>query len=309
MMVPRPEVVAISVDLPARGMPRRGRRLAVHPLSRLSRARSTRSSASSTSATCSRRCTSAAVDNVVIADLLRKPYFVPETKDLGALLAEFRRRTSTWRSSSTSTASMQGIVTLEDLLEEIVGEIEDEYDLPDESFEQVDDRTIRVHGTFPIDDFNERFEVGMPHEDYHTLAGFVFGAARPRARGRRRGRLERAQVRRHRRRRHADREAPGRVPARGEGGGRRRRPPDAPARLRGGRGASVVAGATRDPAARAPRARSRRAAGRRADGEEAARASSGLETDRRRARVPAAPLRAGRARASGSSSSSARTRR
>jgi len=70
---------------------------------------------------------------------------------------------------------MEGIVTLEDLLEEIVGEIEDEFDLPDESIEQVDDDTIRIDGTFPIDDFNERFHTDLPAEDYHTMAGFVFG--------------------------------------------------------------------------------------------------------------------------------------
>jgi magnesium and cobalt exporter, CNNM family len=70
---------------------------------------------------------------------------------------------------------MEGIVTLEDLLEEIVGEIEDEFDLPDESIELIDDDTIRVDGTFPIDDFNERFHTDLPVEDYHTLAGFVFG--------------------------------------------------------------------------------------------------------------------------------------
>ncbi len=70
---------------------------------------------------------------------------------------------------------MEGIVTLEDLLEEIVGHIEDEFDLPDESVEQVDDDTVLVDGTFPIDDFNERFHTDLPVEDYHTLAGFVFG--------------------------------------------------------------------------------------------------------------------------------------
>jgi putative hemolysin len=71
--------------------------------------------------------------------------------------------------------SMEGIVTLEDLLEEIVGEIEDEFDLPDETVEQIDEDTIRIDGTFPIDDFNERFKTDLPVDDYHTIAGFVFG--------------------------------------------------------------------------------------------------------------------------------------
>jgi putative hemolysin len=115
------------------------------------------------------------VDNVVIADLLRKPYFVPETKDLAALLAAFRAQNQHMAIVVDEYGSMQGIVTLEDLLEEIVGEIEDEYDLPDESLERIDEHTIRVHGTFPIDDFNEQFGIAMPDEDYHTLAGFVFG--------------------------------------------------------------------------------------------------------------------------------------
>ena len=107
---------------------------------------------------------------------------MPETKDLGAAARRFPpRRTSTWRSSSTSTARSQGIVTLEDLLEEIVGEIEDEYDLPDDSVQRIDERRIRVDGTFTIDDFNEQFEQRLPQEDYHTLAGFVFGRARPRS--------------------------------------------------------------------------------------------------------------------------------
>jgi putative hemolysin len=115
------------------------------------------------------------IDNVVIKELLRQPYFVPETKDLAALLAEFRAQNQHMAIVVDEYGSMQGIVTLEDLLEEIVGEIEDEYDLPNESMERLDDRRIRVDGTFPIDDFNEQFQVAMPDDDYHTLAGFVFG--------------------------------------------------------------------------------------------------------------------------------------
>jgi putative hemolysin len=70
---------------------------------------------------------------------------------------------------------MAGICTLEDLLEEIVGEIEDEFDVPEEQIEQVDDDTYRIDGMFPIDEFNERFGTELPDDDYHTIGGFVFG--------------------------------------------------------------------------------------------------------------------------------------
>ena len=101
---------------------------------------------------------------------------VPETKDLAALLAEFRRQNQHMAVVVDEYGAMQGIVTLEDLLEEIVGEIEDEFDLPDETVERLDDDTVRIDGTFPIDDFNEQFGAEVPQEDYHTVAGFVFGA-------------------------------------------------------------------------------------------------------------------------------------
>src|SRR5213079_1332652 len=96
-------------------------------------------------------------------------------KDLGALLTEFRRTNQHLAVVIDEYGSMEGIVTLEDLLEEIVGEIEDELDLPAETVERIDDDTIRIDGTFPIDDFNERFHVDLDHEDYHPVAGFVFG--------------------------------------------------------------------------------------------------------------------------------------
>ncbi len=112
---------------------------------------------------------------VKIDEIVRPTHIVPETKDLAALLAEFRRTNQHMAIVVDEYGEMEGIVTLEDLLEEIVGEIEDEFDLPDESVEQVDDDTIRIDGTFPIDDFNERFRTDLPAEDYHTVAGFVFG--------------------------------------------------------------------------------------------------------------------------------------
>jgi putative hemolysin len=115
------------------------------------------------------------IDNVVIEEIVRPAYVVPETKDLASLLGEFRRQNQHMALVVDEYGAVQGIVTLEDLLEEIVGEIEDEYDLPDESVERIDERRIRIHGTFTIDDFNEQFDLQLPQEDYHTVAGFVFG--------------------------------------------------------------------------------------------------------------------------------------
>jgi putative hemolysin len=116
------------------------------------------------------------IENVDIAGLVREAYVVPETKDLAAMLAEFRKVNQHMAIVVDEYGSFEGIVTLEDLLEEIVGEIEDEYDLPDESVEQLGDGRIRIDGTFPIDDFNEQFGQELPQDDYHTVAGFVFGA-------------------------------------------------------------------------------------------------------------------------------------
>lgn len=113
--------------------------------------------------------------NVDVESILRPPYVIPETKDIAALLAEFRKTNQHMAIVVDEYGDMEGIVTLEDVLEEIVGEIEDEFDLPDESVERVDERRIRIDGTFPIDDFNEQFDCSLPIEDYHTMGGFVFG--------------------------------------------------------------------------------------------------------------------------------------
>jgi CBS domain containing-hemolysin-like protein len=113
--------------------------------------------------------------DVQLAEILRAPYIVPETKDIGALLTEFRRTNQHMAIVVDEYGDMEGIVTLEDVLEEIVGDIEDEFDLPDEAIERVNERCIRISGTFPIDDFNEQFDMSMPVEDYHTVGGYVFG--------------------------------------------------------------------------------------------------------------------------------------
>jgi CBS domain containing-hemolysin-like protein len=174
VMVPRPQVVALSVDLP----PEEALAAVIDsPYTRYPVYRETLDNIVGNLHV--RDLFSALVDrgiaNVNVEEILREPYIVPETKDLAAMLTEFRRTNQHMAIVVDEYGAMQGIVTLEDLLEEIVGEIEDEFDLPDESFERIDDDTIRIDGTFPIDDFNGQFGTQIPIEDYHTMGGFVFG--------------------------------------------------------------------------------------------------------------------------------------
>jgi len=174
VMVPRPEVVALSIDLPPE------QALEAVMDSPYTRYPVYRESLDDVVGILHVRDLFSALrergmHEVKIAEIVRPAHIVPETKDLAALLAEFRRTNQHMAIVVDEYGEMEGIVTLEDLLEEIVGEIEDEFDLPDESVEQVDDDTVRIDGTFPIDDFNERFHTALPAEDYHTIAGFVFG--------------------------------------------------------------------------------------------------------------------------------------
>jgi putative hemolysin len=174
VMVPRPEVVALSVDLP----PEQALQAVLE--SPYTRYPVYRGSLDEIVGVLHVRDLIEAMHerglaSVQVEDLLRPAYMVPETKDLAALLTEFRKQNQHLAIVLDEYGNMEGIVTLEDVLEEIVGEIEDEFDLPDESIERVDDNTIRIDGTFPIDDFNEQFHRDLPQEDYHTVAGFVFG--------------------------------------------------------------------------------------------------------------------------------------
>ena len=174
VMVPRPEVVALSIDLPPE------QALEAVMDSPYTRYPVYRESLDDVVGILHVRDLFSALrergmHEVKVDEIVRPAHIVPETKDLAALLAEFRRTNQHMAIVVDEYGEMEGIVTLEDLLEEIVGEIEDEFDLPDESVEQIDDDTIRIDGTFPIDDFNERFRTDLPAEDYHTVAGFVFG--------------------------------------------------------------------------------------------------------------------------------------
>ena len=174
VMVPRPEVVALSIELPPEEA------LAAVIESPYTRYPVYRGSMDEVVGVLHVRDLFSALNDrgiagVQLEQMLRPAHIVPETKDLAALLGEFRRTSQHMAIVVDEYGDLEGIVTLEDLLEEIVGEIEDEFDLPDESIERLPDGRMRIDGTFPIDDFNEQFERSLPIEDYHTVGGFVFG--------------------------------------------------------------------------------------------------------------------------------------
>jgi putative hemolysin len=112
----------------------------------------------------------------LIGTLARQPPIVPETKDLGALLRELREGRQYMAVVVDEYGSTAGIVTVHDVLEEIVGEIEDEYDLPDNSLERLGEGTYEVSGSMSIDDFNEAAGTELPQEGPRTLAGLAFDA-------------------------------------------------------------------------------------------------------------------------------------
>jgi len=110
-----------------------------------------------------------------LRSLIYPAHLVPETKRLGHLLAEIRRQKSHMAIVIDEYGSVAGLVTLEDLLEEIVGEIDDEFDPEDAPILRLGPDRYRVEGSFPVEEFNERFARSLSDEDYHTVGGVVFG--------------------------------------------------------------------------------------------------------------------------------------
>ncbi|MDX6535820.1 MAG: magnesium and cobalt exporter, family [Gaiellales bacterium] len=114
-------------------------------------------------------------DSSDLRELLYPAHLVPETKRLGHLLTEIRRQKGHMAIVVDEYGSVAGLVTLEDLLEEIVGEIDDEFDPEDAPILRLGPDRYRVEGSFPVEEFNERFERGLSDDDYHTIGGIIFG--------------------------------------------------------------------------------------------------------------------------------------
>ena len=109
-----------------------------------------------------------------VRESLRSAHFVPESKRVAELLREMQTEKFHMAIVVDEYGGTAGLVTMEDLLEEIVGEITDEYDVPEPAVERLADGSLRVPGRTPIDEVNELLAVELPQEEWDTVGGLVF---------------------------------------------------------------------------------------------------------------------------------------
>jgi len=112
---------------------------------------------------------------ILIKDMIREITIVPENKSISSMLNEFNLNKSQIAAVVDEHGGVAGIVTVEDVLEEIVGEIWDEYDVEIPEIVKIDDKTISVYSKMNIYDLNERFGLDLPTEDFQTIGGYIFG--------------------------------------------------------------------------------------------------------------------------------------
>jgi putative hemolysin len=110
-----------------------------------------------------------------VKTVMREAHFIPETKAVAELMREMQAGKFHMALLVDEHGGIAGVATLEDLLEELVGDIVDEYDVEDAEFEDLEDGTKRVQGSLPIDDLNDRLESNIPHDDWDTVGGFILG--------------------------------------------------------------------------------------------------------------------------------------
>lgn len=112
-------------------------------------------------------------ENLDINKLLRPAYFVPETKKIDTLFKELQDTNNHMAVLIDEYGGFSGIVTIEDLIEEIMGNITDEHDINDECIKKIDATTYWASGMTPIDEINEMFNLDISSADYDTIGGFA----------------------------------------------------------------------------------------------------------------------------------------
>jgi len=115
----------------------------------------------------------AGFSRVDVRKLLQKPYFVPESKNIAELFAELKKSRTQMAFLVDEYGGLSGIVTTEDLVEEVMGNISDEYDDDEPKLEKVSDTEWLLDGNFYLDDLNEELGLKMESDDYETVGGLL----------------------------------------------------------------------------------------------------------------------------------------
>ena len=113
-------------------------------------------------------------ERVQIRSLMRQPYFIPETKNLEVLLQEFKRKRVHLAIVIDEYGGTSGLVTIEDLLEQIVGDIQDEYDKEEELFAINLDGSITADARMPVEELEEQFGVNIERDKFDSVGGLIF---------------------------------------------------------------------------------------------------------------------------------------
>ncbi|MFD1411093.1 hemolysin family protein [Lapidilactobacillus gannanensis] len=112
-------------------------------------------------------------DHLKLADIMTAPMFVPETVNINELLLEMQKTHQQMAILLDEYGGVVGLATIEDLIEEIVGEIDDESDATETLFTKVNDHRYVIAGKMPLSDFNDQFGTNLENDDVDTIAGFV----------------------------------------------------------------------------------------------------------------------------------------
>jgi CBS domain containing-hemolysin-like protein len=113
-------------------------------------------------------------EEIKISQVMRTPYFVPETKNIEELLQEFRTKRVHMAIAIDEYGGTSGLITIEDLIEEIVGDIQDEYDLEEDWLIKGEDGSVLVDGRLNIEELEEYFDTTIPRERFDTVGGYLF---------------------------------------------------------------------------------------------------------------------------------------
>jgi len=114
-------------------------------------------------------------EKVSIKSMLYPPLFVPKTKKIKEMLADFKKQKRHMAIVLDEYGSLTGLVTLEDILEELVGEIDSEMRMDQTPIIEINKNNFKLDGVYSLHDFNEYFKTNLPVDQYNTLGGLVFG--------------------------------------------------------------------------------------------------------------------------------------